>query len=558
MADKVPSKGEENATLTRVRRAVALANLECGIDMEDHLEVHTGSKKRIQTRSTNKKVDIPVLLSPDFSKAKPTKSLASTKGNSWNSRESTESLSSDKLSQEDEVFVGTNKGDFFLPMNPDTGIINILKDRKDGRFSTELAKDLEEGAYMHCLIPMKLGEALNSFLTNSKLQEPKERPNPKEAHFLDHELPNRNTTFPNSEHMIHNTGIMNKINEHDDFVAKTFDKHKHDFERSCKELAEEIGKIPAEDFLQTLNSTDLSKFRSFRTTISKWFTTNKHIILKISSKSTSREVVGFTLHCNSQSVSAKMEDEFFNEFETLRKTLENRASADVLAKAMSLHEDMKVSIGSILKSNDAILFLKGFRAVILNNKDISRDLIHHIPKTQGVFLKPSFQPRPHNSDQKYVHQPLPPREYPTKERMSRISKIQEDAHRGEPRRLNKPALASIPRRDLPLDPIPHRYGPTRPYPSMDYEEFEKPPYRPMDKYSEVLKRNTLPTHAMNDQQFYQDPRYPGHRDDRGYDAENRYDFPTYENDYIQKKERYSNNRRQRQGQEGRPFQGDYY
>lgn len=379
----------------------------------------------------------------------------------------------------------TMQEEYVVPCDEITGIHQILIDRKDVRFGKDLMKDLDNGKYQHCIVPITVGDALVKFLTKYV-----------------HDDLIRDESYKTKSNETVLTANSTKLNDSVNFIDKHFMVHSKKFEHYCNTLMDGIQCSDPSDFMLQLNERDLDLFREARGKLSKWYVKNKHLMLKLNTTSKSRDVLGFTLNCNPQAVSKDFAAEIFQEFECLRQQLETKASACTLREVMNLEEIMEDFIDKSLADTETkFITFKAFRAVILNNKEISNEWLPRIPKI------PSFQRKPHFIKPNVYSRNIAP--------VRKISIPQPKIT------YSRPTQQTNSRNDSFYD----AHAPPQ-------REFKQDNYRPREFHSRTYqqeRRDYLPQKQYNweTQNLERNPRT--YRND---------DFPPYDSNFKQKKDKY--------------------
>lgn len=210
--------------------------------------------------------------------------------------------------------------------------------------------------YVHLFIPKNLADAFSTFLNGAKARQDKD-----EGFILDKNLHN-----------------PDKEPEH---LTKKF---QHMFNGLTHDIANDLNNYKAEDFFKRLDQTDFEAFKRARSKLSYWFTSGSHLLNKLRRPSDTNSYLKVGLNFSPTVKNQDIRYKCTEAFHELKEKLETTVTSQVLKDTISFTENLNEEWMNTKKDqHEHFILCKAFRSVLLYNRDISRDLLHFIPK--GFF-----------------------------------------------------------------------------------------------------------------------------------------------------------------------------
>ena len=349
--------------------------------------------------------------------------------------------------------------------------VTIPQSKNANDLTLALIQKIKDGAYTHNLLPNEVSEALTNFLTNTKL-------------------------CVDNNYVIHRVVPPSEDEELLDCATKAFNTA---FSQTKMNLCNRIKQTAPKDFISKLAGHDLDKFRTIRNLLTKWFITCQHLEMKLNNKTNSRDYVRLNLSFSTNFDRTDLKDYCDKEMASLKLKMERKLTLAKTNECLEMTKEININIDEMLNT-DHTLLLRAFRAVILNNKHIAKELLSYVP------IGPTYVPmtRPYKSNHTNPW------------------------HQTERRQSNKDRQVSN-RSDM-NDPPPHRRE-ARSYRSRRYE-------RDRDRHQyQYVSRNRKYSRQDNWDRRRFMHRGPQDRYNERTDSYND-DFPEYDGNYKQKKQRY--------------------
>jgi len=144
-----------------------------------------------------------------------------------------------------------------------------------------------------------------------------------------------------------------------------------------------VSKHSTDDYVSKLTDSRFEAFKLLRNRITTFFNYCQRLHLKLTSDTKSRDHVQLELSF-AGNVLEKLKPECTDEVRNLNQSLENKLILAALEEADSLIEDMNETlIDSNMSDDQLFLISKAFRAVLIHNREISKDLMYCLPKGAG-------------------------------------------------------------------------------------------------------------------------------------------------------------------------------
>lgn len=351
------------------------------------------------------------------------------------------------------------------------------KSNRSKHLMDAVLKGVTDNKYSHSLIPTDLCEALTKFLVNTKLSSENE-------YFINVVKP-----LPDD---VQNLKIRS-------------DEFKHLFENTKSLLCDKIRNTSAELFLKKLEGNDLSRFREIRSKFSKWFISAQHLLLKLEKNSLSRDYVRIDLSFSTGNLPSEFQNYCDSKLKSIKEDFETKLTLAKIEECFDLTLSFRQELED--NENDILLYLKAFRAIILSNKVLAKDLIKSIPK--GPTLREIPRPTVRHTNNNTVVKTFR-------------------------RQTNEHQTGNSRRHSNRVDYEP----PRRPFRNHEYLREHR---RSFDR-DEGRFQHHRPSFNRDDGHWHDERRFPQPSRYHGYDR-NRVDtydedFPPYDKHYKQKRSRY--------------------
>jgi len=221
--------------------------------------------------------------------------------------------------------------------------------------------------YVHIMIPRTLEEAFRAFLTTFKQAT-------------------TNVTRP--EEISTGTDTSTNISE-GEFIQE--------FDKILKSMLGFLKNMIHSQIIRNLDEDDLSKFKEYRSLITQWYSSCLHFKRNLLKVPQDRNFISLDAIFSPSVASEKVKNFCNKEVAALKTKLESEVASDLLRILSSRNSDMG-SLWSNMGEKDKFLFGKAFRAVLLNNREISKDFLMYIPKNHEFKAasgrKPNWGQRP--------------------------------------------------------------------------------------------------------------------------------------------------------------------
>jgi hypothetical protein len=355
-----------------------------------------------------------------------------------------------------------------------TANVTIPQCRSGNELTTALIQKIKDNAYTHNLLPNNVSDALTKFLSNTKLSVDTD-------YFIGKVVP------PSED------GVL---------LDSTTKEFKTLFGEIKKTLCSRMKQTAPKEFLTKLVDHELEDFRATRNVLTKWFISCQHLEMKLNSNSNSRDYVRLNLSFSTNFELTELKEYCDKEMENLKLKLERKLTLAKLDECLKMTQKIHAMIDG-MQDSEQTLILRAFRAVILGNKSIAKDLISYIP------IGPTYRPivRPQNTN--------------------RVNPW----HQNNRRQGDKDRQVS--HRSDRYDPPPQRRE------SRIYRGQQHDRYRGRDQHNDDYRYR----------EYTRDDRFDRRRNARRYSRDHYQaradsyddDFPSYDGNYKQKKRRYQSN-----------------
>jgi hypothetical protein len=358
-----------------------------------------------------------------------------------------------------------------------------------------LLNSVKTGDYVHAFLPRDTGTALLGFLERTNLKD--------SAQYCLSQAPQLNHDSKNYE--------------------DTVEAFKFAFNDHISRTSSMLTKYSLDKYTEKLNSTHFEAFKLLRKRITDFYVPCKHLLLKLTNETNTRDYPQLDLAFSYQGVTDEMKASCADEVRKLKVSLEHKLTLSAINRAMPLIEETKETyLDSNMSDEQTFLLCKAFRAVILRYRDISKDIL-------------GFLPKPPRTERTWVNSR---RDRPYEQH----NKLQDTrSHNARP--------------DTARPPRPTRYqSPVRrpEYSRREYHDYKREERRPADKNHDRQYRYERPE-RLDSRDQRQAPRRDS-TDNRYYDEH----FPPYDNTHKQRfSHRHLSDRDEVFVREGRPSYTTY-
>jgi hypothetical protein len=239
--------------------------------------------------------------------------------------------------------------------------VTVPKSTHRNELTTALVQNINANNYSHNLIPTDVSDALTKFLMNTKLSA-------EHSYFI---------------------GVNKPTSDESILLKSATERFKDLFKEVKLSLCNGIKGTPAENFLRKLDGNDMTLFRGIRSRFTKWFVSAQHLLLKLDSTSHSRDYVKMHFNISSDLNLPDLRKHCNTAIANLKEELEIKLTLAKVEECLTMTEKIKDEL-TTSSSDDALLYFKAFRAIILNNKALAKELINFIPK--GPTLRAHHRP----------------------------------------------------------------------------------------------------------------------------------------------------------------------
>lgn len=179
------------------------------------------------------------------------------------------------------------------------------------------------------------------------------------------------------------------------------------FKSIKKTLVDNLDANSSQDFSKKLDECDFDKFKKCRSMISKWFVSGEHLSNKLRDNSRTNQYLKVGLDFSPAVTSQNLKDKCSSELTSLRDRLEMELSMSVVDNCIDKCEALKSEILETSHNpQDSYILSKAFRAVLLYHKDLAKDLLRHIPKTKEyVVYSNQYKRRPGQNYHEFRRRP---------------------------------------------------------------------------------------------------------------------------------------------------------
>jgi hypothetical protein len=306
-----------------------------------------------------------------------------------------------------------------------------------------------------------------------------------------------------------------------------------DFTKITRDLGEEMSSVSHDRYMARLENQDFENFRTIRRKINTWFTRGSVLSQKLNRPSCELDLLQIGLKFD-QSVRHDSIEAISSKVRSLKKECESTLLVAAIEECTALNESVVDLLSKAKENEDKTVYLivcKAYRTALLSNRDFSRDLLRFIPKGGNPnrhMQKKVYFKRPHahfNTDSS-------PTIDSRKSRVdsSHLESSEEDSRKRTVSRGRDKSIARPQNDDTPVDNQLDRRG---------RDSFKRPQNDDTsDEYHGDRRGRVKPISRPQYDDTSDDNQRERRVRDRSIQRPQNDDFPTYDNSYKQKKNKY--------------------